>query len=119
MRRHKRMTWAEIAKKLKAEHGLAVHRSTVFRVYKRARSGREPFGLGSTAQLAAPAPLKSAIRALAAQPAKRSKAKHSAKECCAKRRITAEELLEPIPKGNDGPFAKWQEEQRQHKRKTQ
>jgi hypothetical protein len=118
MRRHKHMTWTEIAQKLKAEHGVAVHRSTVFRVYKRMRDGRDPLHLGATAEPARPAPRKTAIAAFAAEASNQSVVKHTAKECCAKRGITAEELLKPIPKGNAGPFAKWQQQQRQHKKKT-
>jgi hypothetical protein len=119
MRRHEHMTWAEIAEQLKADHGIAVHRSTVFRVYKRARDGRYPFDLGVTAEPAAPAARKAAAMALAVQPSSQSKAKHSVKECCAKRGITAEELLKPIPGGNAGPFAKWKEQQTQQKKKME
>src|ERR1700739_2619564 len=103
MRRYKRMSWAEIARQLKAEHGIAVHRSTVFRVYKRARDGRAPFDLGATTELATPAARKAPEKALAVQPSIRNKVKHTAKECCGKRGITAEELLKPIPKANNGP----------------
>jgi hypothetical protein len=39
------MTWDEIARQLQAEHGIVVHRSTVFRVYKRVRDGRDPFDI--------------------------------------------------------------------------
>jgi hypothetical protein len=45
--RHKRMTYAEIARQLKAEHGIAVHRSTVFRVYKRAQNSLRAIRSGS------------------------------------------------------------------------
>jgi hypothetical protein len=118
MRRHKRMTWAEIARQLKAEHGIAVHRSTVFRVYKRAQDGRDPFDLRATAELATPAARKAAITAQAAQSSNQSKPKHTAKEGYAKRGITAEELLKPIPRGNTGPFAKWEEQRTQRKNET-
>src|SRR6266478_4498048 len=88
MRRYRHMTWAEIARQLKAEHGIAVHRSTVFRVYKRAWDGRYPFDLGPTTGPATPAPRKTATTALAVEPSIQSKAKHTAKECCARRGIT-------------------------------
>jgi hypothetical protein len=113
------MTWAEIARQLKADHGIVVHRSTVFRVCKRARDGRDPFDLSATAQLATQAARKAPITALAVQPSNQSKAKHTAKECCAKSGITAEELLKPIPRGNAGPFAKWKEQQTQQEKKTE
>jgi hypothetical protein len=119
MRRHKRMSWAEIARQLKAEHGVAVHRSTVFRVYKRARDGREPFGLGAAAERAARQPQKAAGPASAAEPSNISRQRNTAKKGYAKRGITAEELLKPIPRVNAGPFAKWKEQQTQQKKKTQ
>jgi hypothetical protein len=118
MRRHKHMTWAEIAEQLKTEHGIVVHRSTVFRVYKRARDGRDPFNLRAIAELAAPASPKAPTTAFAAEPSNSSKAKHTAKECCARRGITAEQLLKTIPRGNAGPFSKWEEQQTQQKKKT-
>jgi DNA polymerase III delta prime subunit len=77
MRRHKRMSWAEIARRLKAEHGVAVHRSTFFRVYKRARDGREPFGLGAAAERAARQSQKAAVPASAAEPSLQQTKKHS------------------------------------------
>jgi hypothetical protein len=113
------MTWAEIARQLKADHGIAVHRSTVFRVYKRARDSREPFDLRATAELAGPAPRKAALRAFAAEPSNQSKAKKISKKCCSKRGITAEELLKPIPRDNTGPFAKWKEQQAQQRKKKE
>jgi hypothetical protein len=119
LRRYKRMTWAEIARQLKTDHGIAVHRSTVFRVYKRAQAGCEPFGLEATARLATPARPKSPIIAFAAEPSNSSKLKNTGKEGYPKRRITAEELLMPIPRRNSGAFAKWQEQQTQQKKKNE
>jgi hypothetical protein len=119
MRRHKRMTWAEIAQQLKAEHGIAVHRSTVFRVYKRAQAGCEPFGLEATVRLAMPARPKSLVISFGAESSNSSKPKNTSRRGYAKRGITAEELLQPIPKRNAGPFAKWKEQQTKEKKKTQ
>jgi hypothetical protein len=119
MRRHKRMSWAEIARQLKAEHGVAVHRSTVFRVYKRARDGREPFGLGAAAERATRQSRKAAGPAFAAEPFNFSKQKNTARKGYAKPGITAEELLKPIPRRNAGPFAKWKEQQTQQKKKKE
>jgi hypothetical protein len=119
MRRHKRMSWAEIARRLKAEHGVAVHRSTVFRVYKRARDGREPFSMGVAAERAARQSQKAAVPASAAEPSNFNKQNNTAKKSYAKPGITAEELLKPIPRANTGPFAKWKEQQTQQGKKTQ
>jgi hypothetical protein len=118
MRRHKGMSWAAIARQLEAEHGIAVHRSTVFRVYKRAQAGCEPLGLEAPARLVSPARSKSPAIAFAAGSSNSSKPKNIVTQGYAKRGITAEELLKPIPKRNAGPFAKWQEQQRQQKKKT-
>jgi hypothetical protein len=119
MRRHKRMSWAEIARQLKAEHGVAVHRSTVFRVYKRARDGREPFGLGAAAERAARQSQKAAVPASAAEPSNFSKQKNITDKGYANRGITAEELLKPLPRANTGPFAKWRKQQTQQGKKKE
>ena len=119
MRRHRHMTWAEIARQLKVEHGIAVHRSTVFRVYKRVRAGCEPFGLEATDRLATPARPKSPIIAFAVEPYNSSKQKDTSKQGYASCGITAEELLKPIPRRNAGPFAKWKEQQAQPRKKKE
>jgi pyruvate/2-oxoglutarate dehydrogenase complex dihydrolipoamide acyltransferase (E2) component len=112
MRRHKRMSWSEIARRLKAEHGIDVDRSTVFRIYKRVRTGRDPFGPEAKPN---PAPSKSAVTAPAGEHTSRTERKHTPKACCARRGVTAEELLKPVTNRNAGPFAKWQEQQNARK----
>jgi pyruvate/2-oxoglutarate dehydrogenase complex dihydrolipoamide acyltransferase (E2) component len=111
MRRHKRMSWSEIARHLKTEHGIDVDRSTVFRIYKRARAGRDPFSPEAKPKAAAS---KLAVMALAGEPASSAKGKHTRKACGVKRGITAEELLKPVSKVNAGPFAKWHEQWAEH-----
>jgi hypothetical protein len=112
MRRHKRMSWSEIARWLKAEHRIDVDRSTVFRIYKRAQAGRDPFSPEARPN---PAPSKSAVTAPAGEHTSRTERKHTPKACCARRRVTAEELLKPVTNRNAGPFAKWQEQQNARK----
>jgi hypothetical protein len=109
------MSWSEIARHLKTEHGIEVNRSTVFRIYKRIRAGRDPFGLDARASTV---PSKSPVPALAAEPASNAIGEHIRKARGPKRGITAEELLKPVAKGNAGPFAKWQEQQAKQRRGT-
>jgi hypothetical protein len=114
MRRHKRMTWDEIARQLQAEHGIVVHRSTVFRVYKRVRDGRDPFDTNEK-----PYPRSQAsAEELAAACLNSTNLKHNKMPCCDKQRMTGEELLKPIAKHNSGPFAKWHEQHNQTREKT-
>jgi hypothetical protein len=119
MRRHKHMTWAEIARQLEIDYGIAVHRSTVFRVYKRVRDRRDHFDPGTTPEVDRPAPRKTPITAFALKPSDQSKSKHTIKGGRVGRRISAEELLKPMPRGNTGPFAKWKEQHTQQKKKSE
>ena len=80
------MTWAAIAEELRG-FGVAMSPQAIGRFFKRSRVSKLPLGLEQAS-------------ALGVNPPDRPK------------RITAAGLLNPLPKANSGPFAKWEEQHR-------